>query len=83
MRSLVVVSLLAAGTVVAEPVRAPFHVTYDADHLDLDGHVLQFQMSRPAEDPHRGGSQRGLIPGPQSPRTCPECRRVRSEPDAH
>jgi len=48
MRSLVVVCLLAAGPAVAEPVRAPFHVTYDADHLDLDGHVLQFQMSRPA-----------------------------------
>jgi outer membrane protein OmpA-like peptidoglycan-associated protein len=48
MRSLVVVCLLAAGAAVAEPVRAPFHVTYDADHLDLDRHVLQFQMSRPA-----------------------------------
>jgi len=48
MRSLAVVPLLAAGIAVAEPVRAPFHVTYDADHLDLDGHVLQFQMSRPA-----------------------------------
>ena len=48
MRSLAAVSLLAAGAAVAAPVRAPFHVTYDADHLDLDGHVLQFQMSRPA-----------------------------------
>ncbi len=48
MRSLAVVSLLVAGAAFAGPVRAPFHVTYDADHLDLDGHVLQFQMSRPA-----------------------------------
>jgi outer membrane protein OmpA-like peptidoglycan-associated protein len=56
MRSLalVIVVLLAAGAVLAagaaraEPVRAPFHVTYDADHLDLDRHVLQVQMSRPA-----------------------------------
>jgi outer membrane protein OmpA-like peptidoglycan-associated protein len=48
MRSLVAVSLLVAGAAVAAPVRAPFHVTYDADHLDLDGRVLQFQMSRPA-----------------------------------
>jgi len=42
MRSLVVVPLLAAGAAFAAPVRAPFHVSYDADHLDLDGHVLQF-----------------------------------------
>ena len=28
-------------------VRAPIKVTYDADHLDLDKHVLQFQVSRP------------------------------------
>ena len=48
MRSLTVVLVLAAGAAFAEPLRAPFHVTYDADHLDLDGHVLQFQMSRPA-----------------------------------
>jgi len=48
MRRLAVVPLLVAGIAVAEPVRAPFHVTYDADHLDLDGHVLQFQMSLPA-----------------------------------
>jgi outer membrane protein OmpA-like peptidoglycan-associated protein len=48
MRSLAAVCLLVAGAAVAEPVRAPFHVTYDADHLDLDRRVLQFQMSRPA-----------------------------------
>jgi outer membrane protein OmpA-like peptidoglycan-associated protein len=27
--------------------RAPVHVGYDADHLDLDKHVLQFKPSRP------------------------------------
>ncbi|HEU0035953.1 MAG TPA: OmpA family protein [Kofleriaceae bacterium] len=29
-------------------VRAPVKVTYDADHLDLDKHELQFKLSRPA-----------------------------------
>lgn len=29
-------------------VRAPMKVTYDADHLDLERRVLQFQLSRPA-----------------------------------
>lgn len=29
-------------------VRAPVKIGYDADHLDLDKHVLQFTMSRPA-----------------------------------
>jgi outer membrane protein OmpA-like peptidoglycan-associated protein len=29
-------------------VRAPVKVTYDIDHLDLDKHVLQFKLSRPA-----------------------------------
>jgi outer membrane protein OmpA-like peptidoglycan-associated protein len=29
-------------------VRAPIKVTYDIDHLDLDAHVLQFKLSRPA-----------------------------------
>ncbi|HEX3759731.1 MAG TPA: OmpA family protein [Kofleriaceae bacterium] len=56
MRWLAVIGLLGGlvaclglgGAAAAEPVRAPFHVTYDADHLDLAGHVLQFQMSRPA-----------------------------------
>lgn len=37
-----------AGSARAAPVRAPFHVTYDADHLDLEGRVLQFKMTRPA-----------------------------------
>jgi outer membrane protein OmpA-like peptidoglycan-associated protein len=44
----VIVVVLAASAALAEPVRAPFHVIYDADHLDLDRRVLQFQMSRPA-----------------------------------
>jgi outer membrane protein OmpA-like peptidoglycan-associated protein len=43
----IVVSLLWTSVALAQ-MRAPFHVTYDADHLDLDGHVLQFKMSRPA-----------------------------------
>jgi outer membrane protein OmpA-like peptidoglycan-associated protein len=29
-------------------VRAPIKVSYDIDHLDLDHHVLQFKLSRPA-----------------------------------
>ncbi|HEX2690660.1 MAG TPA: OmpA family protein, partial [Kofleriaceae bacterium] len=29
-------------------VRAPVKVSYDAQHLDLDKHVLQFKLSRPA-----------------------------------
>ncbi|HSR98652.1 MAG TPA: OmpA family protein [Kofleriaceae bacterium] len=57
MRSVSVVALVIgsafvgaafAGEALAAPVRAPFHVTYDVDHLDLDGHVLHFQMSRRA-----------------------------------
>jgi outer membrane protein OmpA-like peptidoglycan-associated protein len=48
MRRIAIVALLVTGTAAAQPVRAPFHVSYDADHLDLDGHVLQFKPSRPA-----------------------------------
>lgn len=29
-------------------VKAPHKLTYDADHLDLDGHKLQFKLGRPA-----------------------------------
>jgi len=29
-------------------VRAPIKVSYDIEHLDLDNHVLQFKLSRPA-----------------------------------
>jgi outer membrane protein OmpA-like peptidoglycan-associated protein len=43
----IAVTLLVTRVALAQPVRAPFHVTYDLDHLDLDGHVLQFQVSRP------------------------------------
>lgn len=50
MRCLAIVALaaLSAGNALAAPIRAPFKVTYDADHLDLDARVLQFKMSRPA-----------------------------------
>jgi outer membrane protein OmpA-like peptidoglycan-associated protein len=48
MRWIALVALLAAGSALAQPVPAPFKVSYDADHLDLDGRVLQFKMSRPA-----------------------------------
>src|SRR5258706_9830111 len=41
-------AVFVAGAALAQPVRAPFHVSYDAEHLDLDRHVLQFKMSRPA-----------------------------------
>jgi len=40
----VIVALLATAPALAAPVRAPFHVSYDTEHLDLDGHVLQFWM---------------------------------------
>jgi outer membrane protein OmpA-like peptidoglycan-associated protein len=39
------VVLLVAGAAIAKPLPAPFHVSYDAEHLDLDGHVLQFKPS--------------------------------------
>jgi outer membrane protein OmpA-like peptidoglycan-associated protein len=48
MRCLAVAALLVTGSALAAPVRAPFHVSYDAEHLDLEHHVLQFKMSRPA-----------------------------------
>jgi outer membrane protein OmpA-like peptidoglycan-associated protein len=45
MRSLVALAiLLGAHAAAANP--APVHVTYDAGHLDLDNHVLQFKPSR-------------------------------------
>src|SRR5437763_9994520 len=43
-----VAAVFVAASGFAQPVRAPFHVSYDAEHLDLDHHVLQFKMSRPA-----------------------------------
>ena len=39
---------IVAGAAVAWAVPAPFRVSYDLEHLDLDAHVLQFRMSRPA-----------------------------------
>ncbi|HEX7842730.1 MAG TPA: OmpA family protein [Kofleriaceae bacterium] len=48
MRWIAAAAVLVTGVAFAQPVRAPFHVSYDADHLDLEGHVLQFKMSRPA-----------------------------------
>jgi outer membrane protein OmpA-like peptidoglycan-associated protein len=43
---------LASGSADAEPARRPagppLKVTYDAGHLDLEGRVLQFKLSRPA-----------------------------------
>lgn len=45
MRSLVVLAaLLCAEVAAANP--APVHVAYDAGHLDLDAHTLQFKPSR-------------------------------------
>ncbi len=47
------VDVAGAGTwsgelIFTTTVRAPVMVTYDADHLDLVKHVLQFKLSRPA-----------------------------------
>jgi outer membrane protein OmpA-like peptidoglycan-associated protein len=39
---------LVTGAVIAKPQPAPFPVSYDAEHLDLDGHVLQFKPSHRA-----------------------------------
>src|ERR1043166_6151691 len=48
MRWISAAGVVVAAAAFAQPVRAPFHVSYDAEHLDLDHHVLQFRMSRPA-----------------------------------
>jgi outer membrane protein OmpA-like peptidoglycan-associated protein len=48
VRSIILVAVLVSGAALAQPVRAPFHVTYDAEHLDLEGRVLQFKMARRA-----------------------------------
>ncbi len=37
--------VLVMGIAIADP-RAPIHVAYDAEHLDLDKHTLQFKPSR-------------------------------------
>jgi outer membrane protein OmpA-like peptidoglycan-associated protein len=47
MRWISAAGVLVAAAAFAQPVRAPFHVSYDAEHLDLDKHVLQFKPSRP------------------------------------
>ena len=39
--------LLVATPASADKIRAPFKVTYDADHLDLDKRVLQFKPLSP------------------------------------
>ena len=46
MRALAIVCVLVAP-VLAQPPRQ-MHIGYDADHLDLDHHVLQFKLTRPA-----------------------------------
>jgi outer membrane protein OmpA-like peptidoglycan-associated protein len=46
MRAVTIAAALClAGVASADP-RQPIHVVYDADHLDLDKHVLQFKPSR-------------------------------------
>ncbi len=45
MRWLMLALVLVAGDVRADN-RKPIHIEYDAEHLDLDKHVLQFKPSR-------------------------------------
>jgi outer membrane protein OmpA-like peptidoglycan-associated protein len=45
MRWLLVVCLLVSSAAARPP--QPLHLGYDADHLDLDHHALQFRPSRP------------------------------------
>jgi outer membrane protein OmpA-like peptidoglycan-associated protein len=40
--------VMTAAVAFAEPARVAMKVGYDLDHLDLDHHVLQFTLSRPA-----------------------------------
>ena len=50
MRALIVLALVALTAVAgAQGKRAPINVTYDAEHLDLEKHVLQVKISRPAD----------------------------------
>src|SRR5580704_5881402 len=46
MRSAAVVLLCAAAAFATAAPSQPLHVGYDADHLDLDHHTLQFKPSR-------------------------------------
>jgi len=49
MRGTVVFALLTSAAVaLAQPAHVVMKVGYDLDHLDLDNHVLQFTLSRPA-----------------------------------
>ncbi len=48
MRALIVL-LLCASAAFAQGKRPPINVSYDAEHLDLDKHVLQVKISRQAD----------------------------------
>ena len=48
MRSIILIVVLA-GVAGAQPKPAAIKVTYDADHLDLDKHTLEFKLSRKAD----------------------------------
>ncbi|MDB4958476.1 MAG: hypothetical protein JWO36_6045 [Myxococcales bacterium] len=47
MRTFVLAIALLATRSAGADKRPPIHVTYDAEHLDLDKHILQFKPSRP------------------------------------
>ncbi len=49
MRGFALVVVLALAGVAAADKPAPIHVSYDAEHLDLDKHVLQVKLSRKAD----------------------------------
>ena len=50
VRALIIVALCASsGAAFAQGKRAPINVSYDAEHLDLDRHVLQVKISRKAD----------------------------------
>src|SRR6185503_12246459 len=47
MRGIVAVAIMTAATAFGAP-RVVMKVGYDLEHLDLDRHVLQFTLTRPA-----------------------------------
>lgn len=49
MRVLLLFALVAVAAADPKPAPPPIHVTYDAEHLDLDKHVLQIKLSRKAD----------------------------------
>lgn len=50
VRALILLLLCAiAAPALAQGKRPPINVSYDAEHLDLDKHVLQVKISRPAD----------------------------------